>query len=147
MKVYQGDQIRNVGVIGHGDSGKTSLVSALLHSAGVTLLLTGMDWHNTHNAHLVTQGAGVAVSYGLPYEAALEALFLTPARLFGLEGRGTIEVGATADLVLWSNDPLELLREASLVYVDGRRVPLVSRATRLRDRYYERITSELAGDE
>jgi len=43
MKVYQGDQIRNVGVIGHGDSGKTSLVSAMLHSAGTINRLGKVD--------------------------------------------------------------------------------------------------------
>jgi elongation factor G len=43
MKVYQADQIRNVGVIGHGDSGKTSLVSALLHSAGAINRLGKVD--------------------------------------------------------------------------------------------------------
>jgi elongation factor G len=43
MKVYQADHIRNVGVIGHGDSGKTSLVSALLHSAGAVNRLGKVD--------------------------------------------------------------------------------------------------------
>ncbi|MBI4464343.1 MAG: elongation factor G, partial [Acidobacteria bacterium] len=36
MKVYQGKDIRNVGVVGHGDSGKTSLVAAFLYAAGLT---------------------------------------------------------------------------------------------------------------
>ena len=34
MKVYEGEEIRNLGVIGHGDSGKTALVSSLLFTAG-----------------------------------------------------------------------------------------------------------------
>jgi len=34
MKVYEISEIRNVGIIGHGSSGKTSLVSSLLFSAG-----------------------------------------------------------------------------------------------------------------
>jgi elongation factor G len=34
MKVYDISEIRNVGIIGHGSSGKTSLTSALLHSSG-----------------------------------------------------------------------------------------------------------------
>ncbi|HUD71585.1 MAG TPA: elongation factor G [Dongiaceae bacterium] len=34
MKVYEISEIRNVGIIGHGSSGKTSLTSALLHSSG-----------------------------------------------------------------------------------------------------------------
>ena len=34
MKVYEGANIRNVAVIGHGHAGKTSLVSAMLYTAG-----------------------------------------------------------------------------------------------------------------
>src|SRR5262245_51637563 len=34
MKVYDTDEIRNLGVIGHGDTGKTSLVASLLFCAG-----------------------------------------------------------------------------------------------------------------
>src|SRR5918998_3870326 len=36
MKVYQTDHIRNLAVIGHGDAGKTQLVSSLLYVAGAT---------------------------------------------------------------------------------------------------------------
>ena len=34
MNVYEGRNIRNVGIIGHGGSGKTSLVSAILFDTG-----------------------------------------------------------------------------------------------------------------
>jgi elongation factor G len=36
MKVYSGELIRNVALTGHGDTGKTSLVSALLYTAGLS---------------------------------------------------------------------------------------------------------------
>jgi elongation factor G len=36
MKAYPTDLIRNLAVIGHGDAGKTQLVSSLLHIAGAT---------------------------------------------------------------------------------------------------------------
>ena len=36
MKIYQGASIRNVAVMGHGHAGKTSLVSAMLYTAGAT---------------------------------------------------------------------------------------------------------------
>src|SRR3984885_9429766 len=36
MKTYQGSEIRNVAVMGHAHSGKTSLISALLHAAKMT---------------------------------------------------------------------------------------------------------------
>jgi elongation factor G len=36
VKIYQGANIRNVAVVGHGHAGKTSLVSAMLYTAGAT---------------------------------------------------------------------------------------------------------------
>jgi elongation factor G len=36
MKAYQTNEIRNIGIVGHGDSGKTSLVASMLHAAGAT---------------------------------------------------------------------------------------------------------------
>ena len=36
MKTYQGSEIRNVAVVGHAQSGKTSLIAALLHAAKMT---------------------------------------------------------------------------------------------------------------
>lgn len=43
MKVYGGELIRNVGVTGHGDTGKTSLVTAFLYTAGHTDRLGRVD--------------------------------------------------------------------------------------------------------
>ncbi len=36
MKTYQGSEIRNVAVLGHAHSGKTTLIAALLHAAKMT---------------------------------------------------------------------------------------------------------------
>lgn len=36
MKVYEGVNVRNVAVVGHGHAGKTSLVSAMLYTSGAT---------------------------------------------------------------------------------------------------------------
>jgi elongation factor G len=36
MKTYQGSEIRNVAVVGHAHSGKTTLISAMLHAAKMT---------------------------------------------------------------------------------------------------------------
>lgn len=47
MKVYEGKDIRNVGVVGHGHSGKTSLTAALLFTTGGTNRLTRADEGNT----------------------------------------------------------------------------------------------------
>jgi elongation factor G len=47
VKVYESKDIRNVGVVGHGDSGKTSLTAGLLFTAGGTNRLTRVDEGNT----------------------------------------------------------------------------------------------------
>jgi elongation factor G len=36
MKAYSGDDVRNIAVVGHAHSGKTTLISALLHAAKMT---------------------------------------------------------------------------------------------------------------
>ena len=43
MKVYEGANIRNVVMMGHGHAGKTSLVSAMLYTAGATQRLGRVD--------------------------------------------------------------------------------------------------------
>ncbi|MFN0168084.1 MAG: elongation factor G [Bryobacteraceae bacterium] len=47
MKTYEGKDIRNVGVVGHGHSGKTTLTAGMLYATGVTNRLTRVDEGNT----------------------------------------------------------------------------------------------------
>ncbi|MGA8502553.1 MAG: elongation factor G [Candidatus Sulfotelmatobacter sp.] len=43
MKLYSGENIRNVAMVGHGHAGKTSLLSAMLYTAGATPRLGRVD--------------------------------------------------------------------------------------------------------
>ena len=43
MKVYSGENIRNVAIVGHGHAGKTTLLSAMLYTAGATPRLGRVD--------------------------------------------------------------------------------------------------------
>ncbi len=47
MKTYETKDIRNVGIVGHGHCGKTSVVAGLLYAAGATTRLTRVDEGNT----------------------------------------------------------------------------------------------------
>ncbi len=47
MKSYPVDAIRNIALAGHGGTGKTSLIEAMLHTAGVTSRLGKVDDGNT----------------------------------------------------------------------------------------------------
>ena len=47
MNVYEGKNIRNLGIVGHGGSGKTSLISAILFNTGATTRLGRVEDGNT----------------------------------------------------------------------------------------------------
>ena len=47
MKVYRTDEIRNVVLLGHGGSGKTSLVEAMLYVSGATNRMGKVDESST----------------------------------------------------------------------------------------------------
>ena len=112
--------------------------AAILNDAGVTIAFTGSG-DTPHNARKLRQAAGVAVAYGLPHEAALAAITVNPAAIFGLpDGHGQLLVNTPANLVIWSGDPLEVTTLAQTVILDGRIIPMVSRQTLLRDRYLPR---------
>ena len=64
--------------------------------------------------------AGLAVREGLPYEAALRAITLTPAEICGISGRvGSIEPGKDADFSLFPCDPLTIAAKPALVVGGG----------------------------
>ena len=43
MKIYDGENIRNVALLGHADTGKTQLASAMLYTSGVGTRLGKVD--------------------------------------------------------------------------------------------------------
>jgi imidazolonepropionase-like amidohydrolase len=91
--------------------------AARLNAAGVTVVLASFDSHNSRN---LKQIAGNAVSYGMPHDAALRAVTLTPAQLWGIADRyGSIEPGKDADIVVWSGDPFELTTAVERVFIRG----------------------------
>ncbi|GMG88493.1 amidohydrolase family protein [Biformimicrobium ophioploci] len=108
--------------------------AALLHKAGVKVVIAGPGFLATHNAYLARQSAGIAVAHGLPHVEALRSLSTNVADVFGIDG-GTVAPGKSADLVIWSGDPLELTVFAETVLIDGKQQSLVNRSTRLRDRF------------
>ena len=68
MKSYQSENIRNIGIIGHGDSGKTSLVSALLFGSGAVNRLGRVEDGNTVTDHGEDEiERGITISTGLAH--------------------------------------------------------------------------------
>jgi hypothetical protein len=121
--------------------GSTLQNAAKLRAAGVSVAIsindTGVD-----DAGKTRQGAGNAVTHGLPWMDALAAITRTPAEIFGVADRfGSIERGKSADFVLWSGDPLDVSSLPELVVAGGTVQKLESRHTALRDRHFERVKS------
>jgi len=111
--------------------------ASILMNAGVRVALTDSG-SETHNARNITQSAGNAVADGITWDAALRAITLTPAEIYGVDDAvGSIEVGKAADIVIWPADPLEVTTYAEQVFINGVSIPMVSRQTLLRDRYLQ----------
>ncbi len=108
--------------------------AARLQAAGVLMAIEGArDFNNVRQARF---NAGTAVANGLSYPAALAAVTINPARIWGFADKaGSIEVGKDADLVLWSGDPFETSTYPVAVFVAGRQQPQDARILKLRDRY------------
>ena len=65
MKVYPGKDVRNVGIVGHGDCGKTTLASAMLYTTGATTRLTRVDEGNTvtdYDEEEITRSVSITTS-------------------------------------------------------------------------------------
>lgn len=107
--------------------------AAILVEAGVTIAL--MTQNLFTNTQSLTQGAGVAVAYGLPWQEAMRAITVNPGVIWEVENYGTLEAGAIADVVIWDGDPLEVMSAPTKLMIDGKWINLTSRQDLLRDRY------------
>jgi imidazolonepropionase-like amidohydrolase len=70
----------------------------------------------------ILKAAKKSIDAGLPADAALRALTLSPAEIFGVADRlGSIENGKIANLVVTDGDLFEEKTKINMVFVDGRR--------------------------
>jgi imidazolonepropionase-like amidohydrolase len=108
--------------------------AARLQAAGVTVAIESEG--GDYRARETRYDAGNAVAHGMPYAAALAAVTINPARIFGVAERtGSLEPGKDADLVIWTADPFEPLSQPTAIFIHGAQQPMTSRQLELRDRY------------
>lgn len=106
----------------------------ILHEAGITVAFMSESIYQ--ESRMLTQSAGVAVAYGLPWQAAMDAITLNPAVIWGLGDRlGSLEEGKDATFILWDGDPFELTSKATHVVIKGEFINVDNRQHMLRDRY------------
>ena len=108
--------------------------AARLEKSGVLVAIEGSrDFDNLRQARF---NAGTAVANGMPYGAAMAAVTINPAKIWGLADRiGSLEVGKDADVVIWSGDPFETSTWPTTVFIAGVEQPKSTRGLELRDRY------------
>ncbi|GJL93996.1 MAG: amidohydrolase [Hyphococcus sp.] len=118
--------------------------AARLHAAGVKIAFYNPPGFGAHNLRALTQQAGNAVAEGLPHDAAMAALTINPAEMFGLASRlGTLEAGKIADVVVWDGDPLEVTTQPEAVLIDGVVQDLGNRQNALMKRYRDLSRGDL----
>jgi imidazolonepropionase-like amidohydrolase len=114
--------------------------AARLHEAGVRFCMAtkGRESEAPHERSLPYEAA-MASAFGLPKDEALKSLTLYAAQLLGVGDRlGSLEPGKAATLIVTNGDPLDLPTQVEAAYIDGRKIDLSNRQTRLRDKYLER---------
>ncbi|MDB4891257.1 MAG: amidohydrolase, partial [Gemmatimonadetes bacterium] len=113
--------------------------AGLLARAGVAVALIGNAGggdEEAFNVRNVRYEAGNAVSYGMEWNAALRAITLGPAEIFGVADRvGSLQAGKSADVVIWSGDPFEFATQPEKVFVRGVQIVAPSRQDLLEQRY------------
>ncbi|MDB5676838.1 MAG: amidohydrolase [Sphingomonas bacterium] len=113
--------------------------------AGVLVALGMIGDNDAQQARYEKQYAGNLVALtrlpgatGLDWNAAFAAISSAPAEAIGMGGEiGSLRPGRRGDVVIWSNDPLELDAAALGVWIDGVKQPLDTRQRMLRDRYMQ----------
>ncbi len=110
---------------------------ALLHAAGIPFALASEAAWQQRNLPFE---AGQAVGYGLPYEAAVQAITLTPAVILGMAGRiGSLEVGKEATLFISEGDALDMrTHRVTAAFIQGREINLDNKHKQLQRRFEER---------
>lgn len=121
--------------------------AGLLAEAGVLVAIRSEEEENVRNLPF---HAGFAAAYGaesgFDRAAALAAVTINPARIFGVDGRlGSIEAGKEATLFVADGDPFEASTRVTALFIRGDRVPLVSRQTELYEEFLDRGAAPAPG--
>jgi elongation factor G len=130
MKTYQGSEIRNVAVVGHAHSGKTTLIAALLHAAKMTPTQGRVEDGTAVTAYdeeEVARGATMqnAVAF-VEWQGVKINLIDTPGfHMFSHEARAALLPVETAIVVVNAQNGVEPVSERVWRYADEAGVPRV----------------------
>ena len=111
--------------------------AARLHAAGVRFAIVSDSDSKARN---LPYEAAMARAFGLPADAALRAITLSPAEIFGVADQiGSLSEGKDANVVVATGDIMDHRTAVKHVLIDGVEQPLTSRHTRLYEQFKDRI--------
>lgn len=108
-----------------------------LHQAGIPFALSGNGGWRQRNLPFQ---AGQAVGFGLPYEAAVQAISLSPAAIMGIgASMGSLETGKDATLFISEGDALDMRTcQVTAAFIQGREISLDNKHKVLARRFEEK---------
>ncbi len=130
MKTYQGSEIRNVAVVGHAHSGKSTLIAALLHAAKMTPTQGRVEDGSAVTAYdeeEVARGATMqnAVAF-VEWQGVKINLVDTPGfHMFSHEARAALLPVEAAVVLVNAQNGIEAVTERVWRYADEAKVPRI----------------------
>ena len=130
MKVYSGSEIRNVALVGHNDTGKTTLVSQLLFNTGATTRLgriedgtttTDFDPDEIERKHSIS----AAVAYVEWKNTKINLLDTPGFGIFVMEAKGALRVADSAAVVVSAVTGVEVSTERVWKFADEYELPRI----------------------
>jgi len=136
VKTYEGANIRNVAVVGHGHAGKTSLVSALLYTSGATQRLGRVDDGTTVTDYDEEEVARqMSISSGLAFaewgKTKINLVDVPGFNMFVHEAKMVMPAVESALLVVDGVAGVEVVTERVWNYADEFHLPRVIVASRM----------------
>ena len=112
-----------------------------MHEAGVDFALSMPGYYEVRNLPFQ---AGQAVGQGLPYEEAIEAVTLSPARIAGIDSfTGSLEKGKDGTLIISEGDVLDMrTSKITHAFIQGRAVDMDNKQSAL----YRKFTDKYEGE-
>jgi imidazolonepropionase-like amidohydrolase len=119
--------------------------AAVLAEKGILFAFDPGGWGlGNRDVRNIPTPASISVAHGLSEKEALKALTINPARILGIEEEvGSLEVGKTANVAIWTGSPLQGRSRVETVIIKGKLIPMTSFQTRLYEKFkkivYERM--------
>ena len=109
-----------------------------LYQAGVMFAISG-GGNSTMAERNIGFQAATASSYGLPKDEALKSITINAAKVLGIDSMvGSLDDGKDATLIVTTGDPLEIMSNVEMEFIQGKKIDLRSRHTELWKKYQEK---------